>query len=194
MRAMPTPMGTGFFVSADGWFLTAAHVVMDPMTKAARADIDAAWLTKEGRAPEVFGAMCQYAEIVECMPEIDIALLKVDWEKNCNKASLKGRSGFPYIRPSVRELEDAEPVYSFGYPLSEASIEYHDAQVTIGGQALCPRVTSAIIASHLDQSEMFVPGVRPRVYVLDKALNYGNSGGPILSVETGHVHALCSRS
>lgn len=33
----------------------------------------------------------------------------------------------------------------------------------------------------------------PKVYVLDKALNYGNSGGPIVSVETGHVHALCSR-
>lgn len=29
--------------------------------------------------------------------------------------------------------------------------------------------------------------------MLDKALNYGNSGGPIVSEETGHVHALCSR-
>lgn len=33
----------------------------------------------------------------------------------------------------------------------------------------------------------------PKAYVLDKALNYGNSGGPILSVATWHVHALCSR-
>lgn len=32
----------------------------------------------------------------------------------------------------------------------------------------------------------------PKVYVLDKALNYGNSGGPIVATETGRVHALCS--
>jgi hypothetical protein len=33
----------------------------------------------------------------------------------------------------------------------------------------------------------------PKVYVLDKALNYGNSGGPIIATETGKVHAICSR-
>jgi hypothetical protein len=33
----------------------------------------------------------------------------------------------------------------------------------------------------------------PKVYVLDKALNYGNSGGPILASSSGHVHAFCSR-
>jgi hypothetical protein len=33
----------------------------------------------------------------------------------------------------------------------------------------------------------------PQVYVLDKALNYGNSGGPIIAADTGNVHALCSR-
>jgi len=32
-----------------------------------------------------------------------------------------------------------------------------------------------------------------KIYVLDKALNYGNSGGPIIAVATGHVQALCSR-
>jgi hypothetical protein len=31
-----------------------------------------------------------------------------------------------------------------------------------------------------------------RWVVLDKALNYGNSGGPVMATETGHVHALCS--
>ncbi len=33
----------------------------------------------------------------------------------------------------------------------------------------------------------------PLHYVLDKALNYGNSGGPIVATGTGHVHAFCSR-
>ena len=40
---------------------------------------------------------------------------------------------------------------------------------------------------------MVITGNDPKVYVLDKALNYGNSGGPILAVDTGCVHALCSR-
>ncbi len=40
---------------------------------------------------------------------------------------------------------------------------------------------------------MIVTGSEPKVYVLDKALNYGNSGGPIVAAETGKVHAFCSR-
>jgi len=45
----------------------------------------------------------------------------------------------------------------------------------------------------MEQTRMVMTDADPKVYVLDKALNYGNSGGPILSAETGHVHALCSR-
>jgi serine protease Do len=36
MQGMPSPTGTGFFVSPDGWFVTAAHVV----TKDNRSDGD----------------------------------------------------------------------------------------------------------------------------------------------------------
>jgi len=36
-------------------------------------------------------------------------------------------------------------------------------------------------------------GIKNRYYVIDKALNYGNSGGPIVVQETGRVVALCSR-
>ena len=33
----------------------------------------------------------------------------------------------------------------------------------------------------------------PKLYVLDKALNYGNSGGPIIAQDTGMCHAICTR-
>lgn len=85
-------------------------------------------------------------------------------------------------------------MYAFGYPLN-----YTEAWTTDdGGQSLGlvshrPRVTSAIVASTLDLSgPVSWPGP-PTQYVLDKALNRGNSGGPIVAQDTGRVHALCSR-
>ncbi len=45
----------------------------------------------------------------------------------------------------------------------------------------------------MDTSRHFSSSNDPQVYVLDKALNYGNSGGPIIATDTGCVSALCSR-
>ena len=40
---------------------------------------------------------------------------------------------------------------------------------------------------------MFTTSGDAKVYVLDKALNYGNSGGPIVATNTGHAHGLCTK-
>lgn len=53
----------------------------------------------------------------------DIALLKLDFDKNAEKEWLKGEQGFPWIAASARRLEEGEPVYSFGFPLSSGQIE-----------------------------------------------------------------------
>lgn len=194
-HGMPTPKGTGFFVSPDGWFVTAAHVVTvnGAPNGPARADIDQAWLMKE-REPELGGprAMCQFVSLARIIPEIDVALLKVDFDKNAEKEWLKSKTNFPHLTPSSRELDEGEPVYAFGYPLSSSTVQTVPGMV-IGDTALCPRVTSAIVAAKLDQTRMVSTDGDPKVYVLDKALNYGNSGGPIVAADTGHVHAICSR-
>ena len=44
----------------------------------------------------------------------------------------------------------------------------------------------------IESTKMLMTLSNPKVYVLNKALNYGNSGGPIVAVETGNVHAFCS--
>ena len=148
---------------------------------------------KEARIPGgPSGGMCQAVSFGHIVPEMDVALLKVDFGANSNKNWLKGRSDFPYLTVSVRELEEGEGVYSFGYPLSSSSFK-HSPSVSVGSMLLCPRVTSAIVSSTFFQTKMLITDADPQVYVLDKALNYGNSGGPIVSTDTGRVHALCSR-
>lgn len=49
---MPSPRGTGFFISPDGYFVTAAHVItIDGKSDSKpRNDINQAWLIKEGES------------------------------------------------------------------------------------------------------------------------------------------------
>lgn len=194
-QCMPTPTGTGFFISPDGWFLTAAHVVTEDGTPSGkiRRDVDKAWLMKETRiAGGSPGAMCQHVSFGHVLPAYDVALLKVDFDRNVNKDWLKGKSEFPCLIVSSRDLEEGEPVYAFGYPLSSASRKSIPGG-TLGVVALNPRVTSAIVSSTFERSKLVITDADAKVYVLDKALNYGNSGGPIVATETGHAHAVCSR-
>ena len=180
-HGMPTPTGTGFFVSPDGWFVTAAHVITENNQSdgPVRQDIDQAWLQKETRPHSGMpSAMCQFVSFSHVKPRLDFALLKVDFQQNSNKAWLSGQNSFPFIGISSRQLAEGESVYSFGYPLSSAFTKKHDHMV-IGSSSLCPRVTSAIVSSTINETAMIMSDGDPKVYVLDKALNYGNSGGPL---------------
>ena len=195
-QGMPIPTGTGFFVSPDGWFVTAAHVVTEDNTLggSVRQDLDQAWLMQETRnAGGAPGAGVQFVSFHQVLPEFDVALLKVDFSKNADKEWLKLRSGFPHLTVSSRQLDEGEPVYSFGYPLSTASTSTTPGGTVVGTDELSPRVTSAIVSSTFEHSKMVITAADAKVYVLDKALNYGNSGGPIVAADSGHVHAVCSR-
>lgn len=195
MKGMPRPTGTGFFVSPDGWFITAAHVVTQNGRPdgPVRDDVDKCWLMKEARPGEFIAGMCQYVQLDMVIAEADVAILKVDFAANADKEHLRGFSGFPHLTVSKRRLEEGEPVYAFGYPLPEPQVLVDDGQMVFGHGGHAPRTTSAIVASTMDRTLVASSGHEPQLYVLDKALNYGNSGGPIIATETGRVHALCSR-
>jgi serine protease Do len=65
--------------------------------------------------------------------------------------------------------------------------------VAAGFHYAYPRATSAIVASHHIQAGFLGTINKPPLsYVIDKALNYGNSGGPIVDNRTGKVFAVCS--
>lgn len=182
-NGMPVPVGTGFFVSSDGWFMTAAHVVLDSNGQP-RSDVGQAWLMKETRPGDRAGAMCQGVELEVVSQRHDFALLKVDFDANSSKDWLRGESAFPSVRVSNRPLEEGEPVYSFGYPLSSAAIA-RGPSMNVGTVSLRPRVTSAIVSSTFEESRMMMTSQDERVYVLDKALNYGNRGGLLLPLRQG---------
>ena len=147
---------------------------------------------KESRPGEV-PILCQHAALRHVDRKNDFALLKVDFSKNSNKDWLQGKTEFPYIHSSVRPLDEGEPVYSFGYPLSFSKLLIKIPSVVVGTVEHSPRLTSAIVSSSFEKSKFVMSPADTKVYVLDKALNYGNSGGPIIAQSTGNVHAICTR-
>jgi serine protease Do len=189
-EGMPSPKGTGFFISKDGWFVTAAHVIHDA-NGAVRSDVGGAFLTKEAPAGEA-PKWLQWPSVEFVDQATDIALLKLDFDRNSSVELLKSLAGFPCLTVSTRPLQEGEPVYAFGYPLPVVEL-VERPEITIGLTFIAPRVTSAIVASNIEHHGGFMTSTDPIKYVLDKALNYGNSGGPIIAAETGHVHAVCTR-
>lgn len=185
------PKGTGFFVSNDGWFVTAAHVVVKE--DGSIEDFREIILEKEHFFDGSGGEMCEYIELVYINHKTDIAILKVDFERNREKKWLNGLDGFPFLEISCNTLDDGEQVYSFGYPLSSFITTHNTTDIVAGCTELSPRLTSAIISSGIEKTKMLMSENDLKTYVLDKALNYGNSGGPIISSTTGKVYAYCSR-
>jgi S1-C subfamily serine protease len=82
-HGMPSPCGTGFFVSPDGWFVTAAHVITETGNSdgPVRKDIEKAWLITETAGGELGSGMCQAVAFEFIDPVLDFALLKVDFDR-----------------------------------------------------------------------------------------------------------------
>lgn len=206
------PAGSGFFVGDDGLFATAAHVIREARPVS---------IIKAQQSDEL--PSLDVKDVVFCDDNADFALLRV--------APHPAHRGAPIPSPLAvgdRELDEGEPVYSYGYPLTAfgepilLSLEQlrdlklpveelvgpdgrkladrgpwpEHLKFSVMNHRLSPRTTSAIIAADIEYYNTFdIQGENStkNFYVLDKALNYGNSGGPIIASETGRVYALCTR-
>jgi hypothetical protein len=67
-------------------------------------------------------------------------------------------------------------------------------ELSFGAVPLVPRTATAIIASNGEHVTMVHSAADAKVYVLDKPVNYGNSGAPVVLSESGRAIALCSLS
>lgn len=187
-HGFPTPNGTGFFVSSDGLFVTAWHVVKEVQDP---GEISLTHEVKPGP-----GAVLRNPKALTYSEEFDLAVLKFDFSTHSNQEFAKGKDGFDFLEIELDEQYEGTPVYSFGYPLPKyetEKLEQKGLSMIIGSSWICPRVTSAIISSRYEVLGPVQREGRQPSYVLDKAFNYGNSGGPIVLQESGKAIAVVVR-
>lgn len=169
----PKPNGTGFFISGDGYFITANHVVENVN------DFANIWLMKPENVPAVVIRGVTY---IQSWPRFDITLLKATNFQNA----------IQFLDIDFQDYIEGTPVYAFGYPLPRVDMQQSQG-VSVGFDYTSPRITSAVISSRYDVIGPVRTSGDSKNYVIDKALNYGNSGGPIVSVDSGKVIAVCVR-
>lgn len=179
-KGFPSPVGTGFFVSNRGYLVTARHVISkDSRTLYAPNEIQI-----ERPAEDILSQAVPVSKIVKDWMSFDLALLKID-DNALNQFA-------DFLQIEFNTVPEGTEVYSYGYPLPKINVK-GAAQFMVGFHYFSPRTTSAIISSH----HWYIGPLRgrgfPTHYVIDKALNYGNSGGPIVVCDTGKVISVCLR-
>lgn len=185
-KGFPTANGTGFFISPDGYFMTARHVLTFQGTL---LDASKIILTKPDLfpSPHITGL-----KLVKDWAPYDLVLLKADFDKVKQQESFKSKTTFDYLEVDFELAPEGSDVYSFGYPLGECEVK-SNSTMTVGVHYDFPRCTSAIISSHHDVIGPIMGSASPKYYVIDKALNYGNSGGPLVLEQNGKALATITR-
>ena len=114
------------------------------------------------------------------------------------QVKLRKRRTFPHIEISMCELAEADPVYWFGYPLSDVRHLSHAPEIlpvysisTVGRwlMILKPKVGSAIVSATPCPSSVEKFRKLGPAYAIDLPLEFGMSVVPVIASETGKVFA-----
>src|SRR3989337_1888516 len=138
LQDFPTPHGTGFFVTKEGHFITARHVLTHEQNgREVFFDPAKIRLTKPDMfpSPQIVGL-----QLIKEWKDFDLALLKADFERVKNQENFKGKTGFSFLEIEFIVPLEGLDVYSFGYPLPKFVVRGNE-RVTFGVHYFCPRIT-----------------------------------------------------
>lgn len=171
-------VGTGFFVSADGFFITASHVInpeenIPPGRRRDSTDnIIIAQLQPDGRNLNLITKL----EVVSSNKEKDFAVLRAPFIHGAR---------YRYLDLDFSSKFEGEAVFTCGYPLASANLNPENNNIlTINASV---RAASGIISCQRMDNNL-------SVLELDFATFPGNSGGPLISLETGKVLGIVKAS
>jgi S1-C subfamily serine protease len=176
------PQGTGFLVNADGYVVTADHVIRDGKQLLAEIKADRKRLVVAFAEPNIvlpngmeIRANFQVVDFTDVSqnPNADLSLIKVN---QIPRAAFVKEMPFSPIKPLVlrtKRPQDGESIAVSGYPFGEPVL------VTNAGW-----LGSAWAFHNINNISM-------DVYLGDVVVNPGHSGGPVYSTETGAVLGVC---
>jgi hypothetical protein len=114
-QGLPVRGGTGFFVSREGYLITARHVILNDSTGKL---YDPSTIELE-KPEETFSSIGKASSIIKDWPEFDLALLKVDFKAT---GALRGKTAPDFLQVDFEVAPEGTEVYSFGYPLPTVQV------------------------------------------------------------------------
>jgi hypothetical protein len=174
--------GTAFFITDDGWFLTAAHVVQDLPADA--PPLVAIIFGGPGYVP-----LC-VRKLVLHPGGVDVAIGRVDVNPICRPSPMT---------LSTKRLKTGDAVSVLGYPRTKTTYTTGDNGETLSRLTVTPDYFGGEVLDHhphgvtLARGSAYTTDIRPPTgHVQDLS---GASGGPLVANDTVHVHGLlCSSS
>jgi S1-C subfamily serine protease len=193
-----TRAGTGFFISAEGYLLTAGHVIRESN----KAVMDASHVQAHYQIGMLIGPRPDFianfrfveATVVDVDDVHDLALLKLS--KNPFKGEVVVPKQFggvevPFTvtaaRLDVRRPAEGETLLVSGYPLQIPTFVSQRGMVASESFTYVDYATLAPEAVHPPG----LPGEPIFSILLDAVINPGNSGGPVYDSTTGDVVGVC---
>lgn len=185
-------VGTGFVISEDGFFVSAAHVSkkifeMADIFKAKGIEVDVRVFLNE-----IKGEKAQFVAIKVGLgyesPSItftkDDETIEVDSDLYVGR--ILGNDTFPFLKfDEVTKIKILDSVLMCGYPMISESIELHSKDSNRWSPIIQPGIISSLLP--VDESE------KPYGIQTDIIGTGGSSGSPIINAETGVVLGIAQK-
>ena len=176
----PEVLGTGFFVSEQGYVVTALHVVTPAPGTRKRGLL--AGLAFENTPTIRANFNMVRLSLVAQDPEHDLALLKTAENPFHADAvgNLRLQVGVAWL--SAARPRDGTSIAVSGYPLSE------EVLITTAGTVASGWGMHLDMGPRKDSPEHLVLA---DAYIANVVVNHGNSGGPVFEIASGAVVGMC---